>query len=196
MPSKILRSITVGDTKYVIVDDAARTAILDYAGEAFDPILHPQKTLVGLNERVEDIEEIIDGLSAGIDGSAIVTISTDTTTSGALKSYTIKQNNSLVGVIDIPKDMVVKSGEVVVNPEGQKQGTYIKLVLANVAEPLYINVGTLVDIYQVSSGASQVQLEINSSTREISATIVAGSISTLELKDGAVTTDKLSTRIQ
>lgn len=123
---------------------------------------------------------------------AVVTVTTDTTTEGALKSYTIKQGTTTVGVIDIPKDMVVESGSVVVNPEGQEAGTYIKLVLANVAEPLYINVGKLVDIYTVEANATQVQLAIDASTREISATIVAGSITAAELASDAVTTVKIA----
>ena len=88
--------------------------------------------------------------------------------------------------------MVVESGEVVTNPEGQAEGTYIKLVLANVAEPLFINVGTLVDIYKAQANATQVQLTIDSATREISATIVAGSITATELADNAVTTVKIA----
>lgn len=124
--------------------------------------------------------------------AAAITITTTTTTDGALKSYTIKQGEDTVGVIDIPKDMVVESGEVVKDPEGQTKGTYIKLVLANVAEPLYVNVGTLVDIYVAKAEAAQVQVAIDSSTREISATIVAGSVGTTELADSAVTTAKIA----
>lgn len=140
---------------------------------------------------VSAINEVRNSVSAG-GTAAAVTMSTDTTTSGALKSYTIKQGDNTVGVIDIPKDMVVESGEVVVNPEGQDNGTYIKLVLANVAEPLYINVGTLVDIYKAKANATQVQVTIDSSTREISATIKSESITATELASNAVTTAKIA----
>ena len=88
--------------------------------------------------------------------------------------------------------MVVEAGEVVTNPEGQPEGTYIKLTLANVTEPLFINVGSLVDIYKAKANATQVQLVIDSASREISATIVAGSISATELADNAVTTVKIA----
>lgn len=122
-----------------------------------------------------------------------VSLDTTTTTSGALKSYTIKQGGTTVGVIDIPKDMVVQSGEVVVNPTGQPAGTYIKLTLANAAnDVIYINVGTLVDIYTAAASAAQVQIAINSTTREISASIVAGSIGTTELANSAITTAKVA----
>lgn len=51
-------------------------------------------------------------------------------------------------LINIPKDMVVSSGEVVTDPEGQEPGTYIKLTLANSANDiLYIPATKLVDTY-------------------------------------------------
>jgi hypothetical protein len=107
-------------------------------------------------------------------------------------TYTLKQGNNEVGTIDIPKDMVVESGSVVVDPEGQTAGTYIKLVLANVADPLFINVGTLVDLYTASENATQVQVSVDNTTRKISASIVAGSVNTTELADNAVTTAKIA----
>ena len=150
-----------------------------------DELSTTNKTVVGA------INEVLAAVGTG-GTAAVVTITSETTNAGALKSYTIKQGEATVGVIDIPKDMVVESGEVVVNPEGQSEGTYIKLVLANVSEPLYINVGTLVDIYKAKANATQVQIAIDSSTREISASIVAGSVGTTELTDNAVTTVKIA----
>lgn len=138
----------------------------------------------------------INELDAAIDANAAaaaVTIDSETTTTGMLKSYTVKQGGKQIGVIDIPKDMVVKSGEVVVNPEGKTAGTYIVLTLANATEDkIYVNVGTLVDIYTAKANAAKVQLTINPSTREISADIVAGSIGTADLAANAVTTDKIT----
>ena len=55
--------------------------------------------------------------------------------------------------INIPKDMVVSAGEVVTDPEGQEQGTYIKLTLANATnDTLYIpvsklSIGTIDQLY-------------------------------------------------
>lgn len=150
-----------------------------------DTLSTTNKTVVGA------INEVLAAVGTG-GTAAVVTVTTDTTTEGALKSYTIKQGNATVGVIDIPKDMVVESGEVVVDPVGQEAGTYIKLKLANVVEPLYINVGKLVDIYTVKADATQIQLAIDPATREISATIVAGSVGAAELAANAVTTEKIA----
>lgn len=127
----------------------------------------------------------------GLIDKKTVTISTDTTTEGYLKSYTIKQGDTSIGVIDIPKDLVVTAGEVVVDPEGQAAGTYVKLTIANQEAPIYINVADLIDAYTAQADAAQVQIAI-SDTNEISATIVAGSIGTTELADAGVTAAKLA----
>ena len=141
---------------------------------------------------VDAINEVRNSVSAGGTAAAI-TMSTETTTEGAAKSYTIYQGTNKIGVIDIPKDMVVESGEGVVNPEGQAAGTYIKLVLANATnDVIYVNVGTLVDIYKAKANATQIQVAIDAATREISATVVAGSITATELAANAVTTEKIA----
>lgn len=117
----------------------------------------------------------------------------ESTSADYAKVYTVKQGATTVGTINIPKDMVVSSGTVEVNPEGQTAGTYIVLTLANAtSDKIYVNVGTLVDIYTAKADATQVQLAIDSSSREISATIVAGSITATELAANAVTTAKIA----
>lgn len=122
-----------------------------------------------------------------------VTVDTTLTTEGMAKSYTIKQNNKTVATIDIPKDMVVKSGTVEKNPTGQEKGTYLVLTLANATEDkVYVNVGSLVDIYTAKASATQIQIAIDASTREISATIVAGSVTATEIADAAIVTAKIA----
>lgn len=118
-----------------------------------------------------------------------VVVTTDVTTEGYAKSYTFTQNGATIATVDIPKDMVVSSGKVVVNPEGQDEGTYLELTLSNAtSDKVYINVGKLVDIYTAKANATQVQIAIDSATREVSATIVAG--------DAQVTKAKLGTDVQ
>lgn len=140
---------------------------------------------------VNAVNEVRAAISTG-GTAAQITIDTTTTTEGYLKSYTIKQGDNSVGTINIPKDLVVTEGSVVTNPEGETEGTYIKLVIANQTKPLYINVGSLVDIYTVKASATQIQLAIDTSTREISATIVAGAVGATELATDAVTTVKIA----
>lgn len=120
-----------------------------------------------------------------------VTIDTSTTTEGYLKSYTINQGGTKIATIDIPRDLVCTGGEVVTDPEGQPAGTYIKLTIANQDAPIYIDVKTLVDVYTAQASAAQIQLAI-SATNEISATVVAGSITANELSADSVTEGKIA----
>ena len=190
-----------GELAKAIVDEATRAkgaeatnaAAAKAAQDDVDAVESTLGDMTKVTTTAKTVAGAIDELKAAIGTggtNAAVTIDTTATTAGALKSYTIKQGDQKIGVIDIPKDMVVKSGSVVTNPEGQAEGTYIKLVLANVAEPLYINVGRLVDIYTVEAQATQVQLSIVDN--KISAAIVAGSVTATELAANAVTTEKIA----
>ena len=149
-----------------------------------DGLSTTSKTAVGA------INEVLAAVGTG-GTAAVVAVNAKGGTDDYAQVYEITQGGVSVGTINIPKELVVESGEVVVNPSGQAAGTYIKLVLQNVAEPLYIDVAKLVDVYTAAQGAAQVQLAINGSN-EISAAIVAGSIGTTELGDNAVTTAKIA----
>ena len=165
------------------------TAISDLATKTFVgsiPAGATATTVVGyIDEAVAEAE----------DDSEITLVEAQTPTTGYLKTYELYQGGNaaanLVGKIDIPKDLVVTSGEIVVNPTGQPAGTYLKLTIANQTTPVYINVADLCDVYTAASGATQVQLAI-SATNEISATLVAGGVGTTELAGSAVTTAKIA----
>lgn len=98
--------------------------------------------------------------------------------------YQFKKDGVAVGAaINIPKDMVVQEGSVVTDPEGQAAGTYIKLVLQNVDEPLYINAAGLIEY--VTSGSAEgdmVFITIDETTHKVTAIIT----------DGTITKDKLA----
>lgn len=98
-------------------------------------------------------------------------------------SYIVKQNGTQVGVaINVPKDMVVESGEIVAGtwsdgtftPSTSGKGKALKLVIANGGGTVYIDVKDLVDVYTGSTGTT-VNVTIDS-TNKISASIVNGSI--------------------
>ena len=203
LANAILR-ITQNETD--IADLEEQLTVLKGEGEGsiklmIDNAIEEVKTQIGtlssLNTTAKDnlvnaINEVRAAVSAG-GTSAQVTMTTDSTTPGMAKSYTIKQGESTVGTIDIPKDMVVSSGAVETDPEDQDPGTYIVLTLANATnDKIYVNVGTLVDIYTAQQSAAKVQLNINNGTREISATIVAESVTAAELAANAVTTVKIA----
>lgn len=139
---------------------------------------------------VAALNEIKDALDTAKTAAQVTIETASTATEGFIKTYIVKQNSIEIGKIDIPKDLVVTAGSVVVNPKGQVAGTYIKLVIANQEAPIYINVADLVDVYIAQAGATQVQITI-SDENVISATIVAGSISATELATDAVETAKI-----
>lgn len=167
------------------------------------------KTVVGLiaeakqagddaQSDVDDLEALVGTLPTGATATTVVgyvdekiaaipaqtdyTVSVDTskTTEGYLKSYKISQCGKEITTIDIPKDMVVKSGTVEEkNATGAwgPAGTYLHLVLANTDESdIYINVGDLIEY--VSAGSAEddaIQIAI-SSDHKVSASVKAGSI--------------------
>ena len=173
---------TANDTRVKAVEDRA-TALETTVGDTSTLTTTSKEVVGALNELKTAVSEA--------ESAGEVTIDTSSTTEGYLKSYTIKQGGTTIGVVDIPKDLVVTSGEVVVDPEGQPAGTYIKLVIANQESPIFINVKSLVDVYTAEQSATQIQLAI-SATNEISATIVAGSVGTTEIADDAIVTTKIA----
>ena len=108
-----------------------------------------------------------------------VTVTESGASGNTIKSYVLKQKGSTIGTINIPKDLVVSSGSVVVGnwvngvftENASGTGKAVKLVIANQEDPIYINVQDLVDVYTAAQGATEIQLSI-SNTNEISATIV------------------------
>ena len=108
-----------------------------------------------------------------------VSLSEQGASGNTLKSYVLTQNGSTIGTINIPKDLVVSSGSVVVGnwvngvftENASGTGKAVKLVIANQSEPIYINVQDLVDVYTAQQGAAEIQIAI-SNTNEISATLV------------------------
>lgn len=154
-----------------------------------DSLSTTNKTVAGA------INEVLAAVGTG-GTAAVVSVTAKGATSDYANVYEIAQGGSVVGTINIPKDMVVESGSVVDLADGEVEGyaagKYIKLVLQNVEAPLYIAVASLVDIYVAKAEAAQVQVEINSNSREISAHIVAGSVTSVELADNAVITAKIA----
>lgn len=108
--------------------------------------------MVTIPEVAVPVYDIVKDADSG-DYAAIYHLTKDGTNTGA--------------AINIPKDLFVKSGEIVDNPAGQPAGKYIKLTLQNQDEPIYINVADLVDAYTPGNGITI------SATNEISAKVVA-----------------------
>lgn len=107
---------------------------------------------------------------------------------GIAKRYTIAQAATKLNVnIDIPSDMVVKSGGVVTNPAGQPEGTYLVLTLANATnDKVYIDVGKLIEYVTSGSAVGDMVYIDVSADHKVTATIT----------DGSITKAKLATSVQ
>ena len=106
---------------------------------------------------------------------------------GYLKTYQFTYGTGSAFEIDIPKDLVVESGEIVVVTDGNPvsdltNGTYLKLVIANQAEPVYINVKDLCDVYTGKTVTDGISVAI-SETNEISATLAGKAVAEANLDD-------------
>ena len=133
---------TYGDSTHVtkvVVDEAGHVTSAEQVAITFPEVKVP-------------VYDIVKDTDSG-DYAAIYHLTKDGTNTGA--------------AINIPKDLFVKEGKVVDNPAGQPAGKYIELTLQNQANPIYINVADLVDVYTPGNGITI------SATNEVSAKVVA-----------------------
>ena len=174
--------------------NAKDTAIVDAKKAGTDA----QSAVTALSKKVGDlpegvtattivgyVDEKISKIPSQTDYSVTVTPST---VEGLAKRYTIHQEATGLDVnIDIPTDMVVKSGAVVTNPEGQTAGTYLVLTLANATnDKVYIDVGNLIEYVTSGSGVNDMVKIAVSADHKVTASIT----------DGSITKDKLTQAVQ
>lgn len=102
--------------------------------------------------------------------------------------YNLTKDGKNVGAsINIPKDMVVKSGEVATNPDATHTGTFLVLTLANATEDkIYINVADLIEYVTSGSATGDMVVIDVSDDHKVTATIT----------DGTVTKEKLTVAVQ
>lgn len=121
-----------------------------------------------------------DGLKVTIPAAAEYSIVKDANAvDGYAATYRLTKGGENVGAaINIPKDMVVKSGSVEINPEGKAAGTYLVLVLANATEDkVYIPVDSLIEyVTSGSSAEDMVVVAVDEITHKVTATITNGTI--------------------
>lgn len=106
---------------------------------------------------------------------------------GYLKTYQFTYGTGSTFEIDIPKDLVVTAGEIIVvnssSPvSGLTDGTYLKLTIANQTEPVYIDVKDLCDVYTGKTATDGVSVSVSASN-EISATLTGKAVTEANLED-------------
>lgn len=140
-------------------------------------------------EAGNDLVKKTDGLFVEVPDAAVYSITKDETSADYAAVYHLTKDGKNTGVaINIPKDMVVKSGTVEVNPAGQAAGTYLVLTLANATEDkVYINVGSLIEYVTSGSAESDMVVVAVSEDHKVTATITDGSITKAKLEAGVQT---------
>lgn len=118
------------------------------------------------------LAELAEAISATSTAGAVTCVK-DTEAEGVAARYTFSQGGIPIAnaVIDIPKDMVVKSGKVVTNPEGKPAGTYLVLTLANTTEDkIYIDVTTLIE-YVTGGETAEIAVSVDPTTHVVTSTV-------------------------
>ncbi len=142
------------------------------------------------------IDAVAEASAGGVDSKTVYLQDESAGQSDYAKVYKLYQGadssdmtqNTLVGTINVPLDQVVQDGHLVTvesgvdsdgdtAPIGTADGTYVKLTLQNVAQPIYINVQDLVDVYTGGTTAEATvaisdQNEITVTINKIAATKV------------------------
>ena len=184
--------------------DSALSGIDELMGTYYDCYSHTLNfTNADTNFLYHGSQTVSDALIRLDSATAVTVTRLSIPTSGYATTYSISQNGSSVGTIDIPKDFLVKSAtlETVTTADtpyaGAKVGDkYIDFVINTVdeteaAQHIYLPVNDLVDVYTAAPGATQVQIAIDSNN-VISAALVDGGVLTAKLADSAVTTAKIA----
>ena len=137
------------------------------------------------------VESVLAQIGTNIKTAGAVTItSPEVTDEKTLKSYVFTQNRHTIGTINIPKDLVATSGELVNQNGTGEKGTFIKMTIAN-GNPFYIDVASLIEYNTVESTD---EITLTDTEHKISATIKA--VNGSKLVDGSVAKTKLSTELQ
>lgn len=166
------------------IDKKIETAIkgvTDSIGDKTTLTTDEKGTIVGA---INEVDANVDALKT----SSAVTVDFDDTT----RIYKISQGGTLLGTMNIGKDLVVSSGEV---KEVAEKGTCLVLTLTS-GDVVNIPVASLIEIYTAAAGAKEVQVAIDPATRQVSATLVDGGIGTAKIGDLVVTKGKLATAVQ
>ena len=133
------------------------------------------------------VDEKIGKIPAQVD----YTVTCDTSTpTGVAKRYVLSQKGSTFATIDIPSDMVVKSGTVETKAETGVwgvAGTYLVLTLANAtSDKVYINVSDLIEYVTGAEASDGI----------ITTSVDANHVLTATIGDGTITKAKLATTVQ
>jgi len=136
------------------------------------------------------LEELFTAVG-NVSSNSAVSISTSTTTSGMLRSYTFTQGGNAIGTIDIPKDYVNNIIGIVSQDGEGNTGVFLKVNTAPTGADTpvyeYVDASGLVEyLTEGDQTGKMVTLTIDSATHTITA----------DIADGTLTKAKLATAVQ
>lgn len=182
------------DTKGAVDSVTAKDDSITVAGTAADPTIGVQISSKTGNALTLETTNGQKGLYvANPPAAAAYSITKDNTSSDYAAVYHLTKDGTNEGVaINIPKDMVVSSGQVVTkgtpgaNDAWPAAGTYIELTLANATnDKLYIPVDGLIEyVTSGSAGTDAVVIAVDSSTHQVTASLTDGKITKAKLDSG------------
>lgn len=162
---------------------ADKTALQNAINLKADKATYEAK-VAALEEKDSTLDAAIKGITADylkaadktelanrITNEAPVTMTSAAGSGDVLKTYTFTQNGREIGKIDLAKDLVVTSGQIVTT-DGVK---YLQLTIANQETPVMIRVSDLVDVY---TGSTYVSISDQNVISVDKAGIIAGLAST------------------
>lgn len=135
-----------------------------------------------------NIETVLQEIGAEMQTAGAVSISETAGSGNVLKVYTLSQKGQTIGTINIPKDLVATSGEIVDQDGSGNSGTFLKLIIAN-SDPIYVNVASLVEYNGVASSSEIIFTDTN---HQISGTLAVGSIAKNKLDSSVQTSLNLA----
>lgn len=146
-----------------------------FSGKAADITVEDAQNKFTATDLEGVLLEIFQAINVGGTGS-VVTVEKDESVDGIATRYTIKQGGVAVSPpIDIPKDLVIKSGQVLEDADASHPGSWIKIELQNTTDVLWIDVRTLIEYVTAGDDTATIHVDI-SADHKVTANVINGSI--------------------
>lgn len=170
------------------------SAAKSYADGLFEAVAAGDVAFSSSNFTADNVSGALEELFSAVadaQSNAAVTISSATTTSGMLRSYTFSQGGTNIGTIDIPKDYVNNILGIVSQDGSGNSGIFLKVNTAPTGADTpvydYVDVSGLVEyVTSGSQSGDMIFVTVDPQTHKVTATIT----------DGTVTKPKLHADVQ
>lgn len=190
--AQILTLVAAMAASIVSEVSAAKTYAKDYADGLKNALVAGDVTFSSSNFTSDNVGGALEELFSSVSNAAsnaAVTVSTATTSQGALRSYTISQGGTQLAVIDIPKDYVNNIIGIVSQDGSGNPGVFLKVNVAPTGETAsyeYVDVSGLVEYLTLGDQTGKAVKLAISNDHKITA----------DIEDGALVKAKFETSVQ